>query len=145
MKKTGFWRRSFLKTGFVAASAAGFIPEVLKASGAWAAATQSGAGSTGAQTTPPDIMNRLAQYILDAGGKPLPENVTEKGKHHILDTLAAMVSGSRLKAGVLATKFARTQGGTPEAQVIGAAPIIEKVWALEKAQSMRELRPLLSA
>jgi 2-methylcitrate dehydratase PrpD len=120
MKKTGFSRRSFIKTGLVAASAAGFIPDILKPGETWAASPQAGAGSTGGQTTPPDIMNRLAQYIMDAGGKSLPENVTEKGKHHILDTLAAMVSGSRLKAGVLATKFARTQGGTPEAQVIGA-------------------------
>jgi 2-methylcitrate dehydratase PrpD len=120
MKKSGFSRRSFIKTGVVAASAAGFIPEVLKPSGAWAAAPQAGVGSSGGQTTPPNIMNRITQYILDAGGRPLPETVSEKGKHHILDTLAAMVSGSRLKAGVLATKFARTQGGTPEAQVIGA-------------------------
>jgi 2-methylcitrate dehydratase PrpD len=70
--------------------------------------------------SPPDIMSRLTQYIVDAGGKPLPEGVSEVAKHHILDTLSAMVSGSRLKAGVLATKFARAQGGTPEAQVIGA-------------------------
>ena len=120
MKKSGFSRRSFIKTGVVAASAAGFIPEVLKPSGAWAAAPPAGAQASGGQTTPPNIMNRATQYILDAGGRPLPEAVSEKGKHHILDTLAAMVSGSRLKAGVLATKFARTQGGTPEAQVIGA-------------------------
>jgi len=70
--------------------------------------------------SPPNIMDRLAQYIVDAGSTPLPEVVSEKAKHHVLDTLAAMVSGSRLKAGVLATRFARTQGGTPEAQVIGA-------------------------
>ena len=120
MKKSGFSRRSFIKTGVVAASTAGFIPEVLKPSGAWAAVPPAGAQTSEGQTTPPNIMNRVTQYILDAGGRPLPEAVSEKGKHHILDTLAAMVSGSRLKAGVLATKFARTQGGTPEAQVIGA-------------------------
>ena len=119
MKKTGFSRRSFIKTGLVAASAAGFIPDILKPGETWAASPQAGAGSIGGQTTPPDIMNRLAQYIMDAGEKSLPENVSEKGKHHILDTLAAMVSGSRLKTEKLAIKFARTQGGTPEAQVIG--------------------------
>jgi len=70
--------------------------------------------------SPPDIMNRLTRYIVDAGGKPLPGAVSEVAKHHILDTVGAMVSGSRLKAGVLATAFARAQGGTPEAQVIGA-------------------------
>ncbi len=70
--------------------------------------------------SPPDIMNRLTRYVVAAGGTPLPGVVSEKAKHHILDTLSAMVSGSRLKAGVLATRFARAQGGTPEAQVIGA-------------------------
>ena len=119
MKKIEFSRRAFIKRGVVAASAAGFIPNVLKSTGAWAASPQAGAESGGGQTTPPDIMNRLAQYIVDAGGKPLPELVSEKARHHILDTLAAMVSGSRLKAGVLGRKFARSQGGTPEAQVIG--------------------------
>ena len=50
----------------------------------------------------------------------LPEAVTEDAKHHILDTIAAMVSGSRLKPGEMAIKFARSQGGVAEAQVIGA-------------------------
>ncbi len=70
--------------------------------------------------SPPDIMNRLTGYVVAAGSTPLPAAVSEKAKHHILDTLSAMVSGSRLKAGVLATRFARAQGGTAEAQVIGA-------------------------
>ena len=66
------------------------------------------------------MMERLSNYIAGAGNKGLPEEVAEKGKHHILDTLAAMVSGSRLKAGGLAIQFIRFQGGTPEAQIIGA-------------------------
>jgi 2-methylcitrate dehydratase PrpD len=70
--------------------------------------------------SPPDIMDRLARYVVEGGSNPLPGAVSEKAKHHILDTLASMVAGSRLKAGVLATGFARAQGGTPEAQVVGA-------------------------
>jgi len=66
------------------------------------------------------IMLRLSQYIAEAGGRLLPEAVLEKAKHHILDTIAAMVSGSRLMPGELAIKFIRTQGGIREAQVIGA-------------------------
>jgi len=33
--------------------------------------------------------------------------VVERTKHHILDTLAAMISGSRLPPGRLAIQFAR--------------------------------------
>ncbi|MBI5966577.1 MAG: MmgE/PrpD family protein [Deltaproteobacteria bacterium] len=67
-----------------------------------------------------NVMSRLSAYIAAARDRWLPEAVVEKAKHHILDTVAAMVSGSRLKPGQLAIKFIRTQGGTPEAQIIGA-------------------------
>jgi len=69
---------------------------------------------------PQDIMSHLSRYIAEAGGKFLPEAIWEVAKHHILDTIAAIVSGSRLKPGELAIKFVRAQGGTSEAQVIGA-------------------------
>lgn len=65
------------------------------------------------------IINRLSEYIAEAGNRKLPEDVSEKAKHHILDTIAAMVSGSRLRPGELAIDFVRLQGGTMEAQVIG--------------------------
>ncbi|HEU5255340.1 MAG TPA: MmgE/PrpD family protein, partial [Vicinamibacterales bacterium] len=38
--------------------------------------------------------------------------------HRILDTIAAMISGARLKPGEMAIRFARAQGGTPEASVV---------------------------
>ena len=66
------------------------------------------------------MMGLLGQYIAESGARALPEAVVEKAKHHILDTLAAMISGSRLKPGRMAIRFFRAQGGTPEAQVIGA-------------------------
>ena len=66
------------------------------------------------------IMDSLSGYISGAGKRELPGPVSEKGKHHILDTIAAMVSGSRLKTGELAIRFIRMQGGTEEAQVIGS-------------------------
>jgi len=65
------------------------------------------------------IMDRLSQYIAEAGGRTLPEPIVEKSKHHILDTIAAMVSGSRLRPGKLIIDFIRTQEGREEAQVIG--------------------------
>ena len=45
------------------------------------------------------VMHQLSAYIAAALRKPLPAAVVEKTKHHILDTIAAMVSGSRLAPG----------------------------------------------
>jgi 2-methylcitrate dehydratase PrpD len=44
--------------------------------------------------------------------------VAREAKHRILDTLAAMVSGSHLQAGEMAIAFARAQGGSAEATVL---------------------------
>jgi 2-methylcitrate dehydratase PrpD len=46
--------------------------------------------------------------------------VVEKTKHHVLDTLAAMVSGSRLAPGEKAIAYVKTLGGAKEACVIGS-------------------------
>lgn len=69
------------------------------------------------------IIGRLSNYVADASKGKLPEEVALKGKHHILDTIAAMVSGTTLEPGQLAIKYAEAQGGTPEAQVVGT-PIV---------------------
>ena len=66
------------------------------------------------------VMQRLSAYIAGALRKPLPAAVAEKTKHHLLDTLAAMVSGSRLRPGREAIAFARSQGGVNEACVVGS-------------------------
>ena len=66
------------------------------------------------------VMHELATYISRAIKRPLPKPVAEKTKHHVLDTIAAMVSGSRLLPGEKAISYIRTQGGTPEATVIGS-------------------------
>ncbi|HET7763912.1 MAG TPA: MmgE/PrpD family protein [Burkholderiales bacterium] len=65
-------------------------------------------------------MQRLCAYIAGALRKPLPAAVAEKTRHHLLDTLAAMVSGSRLRPGKAAISFARAQGGAKEACVAGS-------------------------
>src|SRR6185503_17706755 len=59
-------------------------------------------------------------YIASALKKPLPEPVAEVTKHHLLDTLASMISGSRLLPGKHALRYIKTQGGTPEASVPGS-------------------------
>ena len=61
------------------------------------------------------VTSELSAYIAGALKHRLPEEVAEKTKHHLLDTLAAMISGSRLKPGRLAITYARSQGGKREA------------------------------
>src|SRR5436309_4866584 len=66
------------------------------------------------------VMQALSAYIVRALRRPLPPAVLEKTKHHRLDTLAAMLSGSRLPPGKKAISFAKTPGGTKEASVVGS-------------------------
>ncbi|HLJ22776.1 MAG TPA: MmgE/PrpD family protein, partial [Candidatus Acidoferrales bacterium] len=56
-------------------------------------------------------MSRLSAYMSDARNQALPDDVAEIAKHHILDTFAAMVSGSELLPGRAALKFAKSYGG----------------------------------
>src|SRR4051794_37843048 len=63
----------------------------------------------------------LSDYIAGALARPLPDAVAEKVRHHVLDTLAAMVSGSRLRPGVMAIGYAASLGGVAEASVVGAS------------------------
>ncbi|MDP1538145.1 MAG: MmgE/PrpD family protein [Burkholderiales bacterium] len=66
------------------------------------------------------LMRKLAAYIATARRRALPAAVTERAKHHLLDTLAAMLSGAQLLPGRRAIEFIATQGGVPEATVIGS-------------------------
>ncbi len=63
-------------------------------------------------------MAQLSSYMSDARNRALPDEVTEKAKHHILDTFAAMVSGSQLVPGQAALKFARSYGGEKISTVV---------------------------
>lgn len=65
-------------------------------------------------------MTRLADYIAGALDRDLPEEVLEKGRHHLLDTMAAMVSGSRLKPGEMANAYVASLGGAPACTVVGS-------------------------
>lgn len=66
------------------------------------------------------VMQQVSAYIASAIRKPLPKAVVEATKHHVLDTLAAMVSGSRLLPGAKAISYVKTLGGNKEACVIGS-------------------------
>ena len=75
---------------------------------------------TNSKTTVSPLMKTLATYMANAAKKPLPKHVAEKTKHHVLDTIAAMVSGSRLLPGTKAIAYAKTLGGAPQSLVIGS-------------------------
>lgn len=66
------------------------------------------------------VMQELSAYIATAIKKPLPRDVAERAKLHLVDTFAAMVSGSRLLPGRKALAYMKALGGTPEAGVIGS-------------------------
>jgi 2-methylcitrate dehydratase PrpD len=65
-------------------------------------------------------MARLSAYMADARNRALPEDVLEKVKHHVLDTIASMVSGSDLPPGRAAIQFARAYAGEKIATVVGS-------------------------
>jgi 2-methylcitrate dehydratase PrpD len=66
------------------------------------------------------MMTTLSNYMAAAGDRALPSDVLEKTKQAILDTLAAMVSGSQLPPGRFAIQFARGYGGEKIATVAGS-------------------------
>src|SRR4030095_3794731 len=65
-----------------------------------------------------EITGRLARYMAKAREQQLARHVAREAQHRILDTLAAMVSGSRLKPGEMAIRYAKAQGGVAEASVL---------------------------
>jgi 2-methylcitrate dehydratase PrpD len=64
-----------------------------------------------------DLTGRVARYMAAAPARALPERVVLAAKHRILDTLAAMISGARLKPGLVTIDYVRGLGGTAEASV----------------------------
>jgi 2-methylcitrate dehydratase PrpD len=73
------------------------------------------------------VMAELSAYIAQSPRKALPAAVAEKTKHHVLDTLAAMVSGSRLLPGRKAISYVKSLGGAREACVVGSRIVTNAV------------------
>jgi 2-methylcitrate dehydratase PrpD len=66
-------------------------------------------------------MSALSAYMSAAGTRPLPDEVVEHAKHHLLDSLASMISGSELPAGEAAQRYIRAHGGKGSATIAGTA------------------------
>jgi 2-methylcitrate dehydratase PrpD len=65
-----------------------------------------------------EVTGRLARYMAGARERRLPPEVAREARHRILDAFAAMVSGSHMKPGEMAIRYARSQGGVEEATVL---------------------------
>ena len=72
-------------------------------------------------------MRRLTAYMAAAPHHALPAAVVEKTKHHVIDTLAAMISGTRLPPGRMAISYAISRGGVKQACIPGTRIVTSAV------------------
>jgi 2-methylcitrate dehydratase PrpD len=68
---------------------------------------------------PGSIMEVLSTYMAAAGTRQLPADVAEHAKHHLLDTLSSMLSGSQLAPGQAAERYVRDYAGGSVATIAG--------------------------
>ncbi len=80
-----------------------------------AAALPLAAASTTPAASP--VMTKLSAYMSEAGQAAFPDEALEHTQRHILDTFAAMVSGSGLAPGRFAIDFARAHSAEKTATV----------------------------
>ena len=98
--------------------------KITRRTGMTALAGAAFAGSVrGANPSISATMTTLSNYMSEAAGRKLPDEVTEKVKHLILDTFAAMISGSQLPPGQFAIQFARNYGG-PKIATVAASSVV---------------------
>jgi 2-methylcitrate dehydratase PrpD len=71
----------------------------------------------------------VAAHIAGALAVPLPPEVEEKARLHLLDTLAAILSGAHLPAGRAGVRLADRLGGPPEALTLGSGRLTGAVTA----------------
>src|SRR3984893_6995416 len=104
-------RRDLLEFAGVAIATAALPPRIV---------ANSSPGHASATQNASPMMENLSAYMSEAASRPLPAEVLEKTKQHILDTLAAMISGSELPPGRVALQFARATGGQEVATVVAS-------------------------
>ena len=99
-----------------------------RAAWALAAAALPGGVDLAAEDISP-MMLKLSAYMSEARNSALPEKVLQETKHHILDTFAAMISGSELPPGRMALKFARAYGGPNICTVVASDVLLGPIEA----------------
>src|SRR6266850_7116949 len=96
-------RRSLLELAGIAVATAALPPRAVMAKAC------PSTDSTEQGVSP--VTDKLSTYMSEASARELPDEVTDKTKQHILDTVAAMISGSQLAPGRAALQFAGAYGG----------------------------------
>ena len=74
-----------------------------------------------AGSNPGKVMNVLTDYMSAARARALPDEVIEHAKYHLLDTIAAMISGSELPPGQAAQRYVREHSGNGTTTIVGAS------------------------
>src|ERR1700676_1622007 len=110
----GLSRRELLELAGLTLAASSLAPNKT-----FAAVHARPSGSAGAESIGA-VMETLSEYMSKAATRELPEEVTEKTKQHVLDTLAAMISGTELPPGRQALAFAHAYGGKEVATVVAS-------------------------
>src|SRR3954454_25380800 len=82
-----------------------------------ASATERGLAQPAAAVS---AMSQLSAYMSAAGNTALPAEVAEHAKHHLLDSLASMISGSQLPPGQAAQRYIGSHGGKGSSTIAGA-------------------------
>ncbi len=108
------------------AGGAAIMSGVVPAVNAPAAAAPAAGGAAGMPAISPAAA-AIADYVSGALDRELPAEVVAATKLHVLDTLAAIVSGSRLRPGELAARYVDSLGGKPQAMVIGTGIVTSAV------------------
>jgi len=98
-------RREVLRQGALAAGALMGSPALLRAAG----------------VSP--VMSALSDYMAAAKDRALPGPIVEHAVHHVLDTVAAMISGAELPPGRAALTLARAEAGRPVATVVASSTV----------------------
>jgi 2-methylcitrate dehydratase PrpD len=104
----------------VLSNALASAPSYAQVAGAPATKAAQDADEAAADTPISSVTTALCDYVAATLDREMPPEVVAKTKLHTLDTIAAMVSGSRLKAGKMAAHYVDSLGGKPQATVNAA-------------------------
>jgi 2-methylcitrate dehydratase PrpD len=102
-------------------------PSYAQVAGAAAAKAAQDADEPAADPPISPVTTALCDYVAATLDRDMPPEVVAKTKLHTLDTIAAMVSGSRLNAGKLAARYVDSLGGKPQATVVGTGILTSTV------------------
>ena len=75
---------------------------------------------TSDQDGAPGVTSVLSRYMANAASMPLPDEVLERTRQHLLDTVASMISGISLPPGRMGLKFIESYQGAGSATVVGS-------------------------